>query len=143
MLSPQLMFLFSFTECKVVDSTNTHELYVMHSFEDDSVCFDRTRLNVIQTEFSPNASFTMRTFRFNVGGSATESQQQTVMCSLHLDAVTEISQNQASDCSCYTQTECEQRSHLRGLYLGYKRCENYAFRPISCVSKWKSSMDGR
>lgn len=87
----------------------------MHSFASDSVCFDRSRLNVVQTEFSPNASFNMRTFRFNVDGSATESQQQTVFCSLHLDAIANISQDQASDCSCYTQTECEQRHHLRGL----------------------------
>ena len=87
----------------------------MHDFVDDSVCFDSARLNVVQTEFSPNAVFTMRTFRFNIGGPATESQQQSVICSLHLDPVNEISRGQASECSCYTQTECEERSHLRGL----------------------------
>ena len=87
----------------------------MHSFENDSICFDSARLNVAQTEFSPNASFNMRTFRFNDGGSATEPEEQTVICTLHLDPVNEISREQASECSCYTQTECEERSHLRGL----------------------------
>ena len=109
-----MLSLLSFTECKVVDSTNTHEVYPMHSFAGDSVCFDRTRLNVVQTEFSPNASFNMRTFRFNVNGSATESQQQTVSCSLHLDPVDDINQGQASDCSCYSKIECEEMHHLRG-----------------------------
>ena len=52
------------TECKVEDETNTHELFLIHSFKDDEVCFDSGRLNVVQTEFSPNAAFDMRTFRF-------------------------------------------------------------------------------
>ena len=86
----------------------------MHSFANESICFDSARLNVVQTEFSPNASFNMRTFRFTNDGSATESQEQTVICSLHLDPVNEISQEQASECSCYTQSECEERMHLRG-----------------------------
>ena len=89
----------------------------MHSFADDSVCFDSARLNVVQTEFSPNAVFTTRTFRFNIGGPATESQQQSVICSLHLDPLNEISQEQKGACSCHTKTECEEtaaESHLRG-----------------------------
>ena len=69
-----------FTECKVVDSTNTHELYIIHSFENDSACFDNSRLNVAQTEFFPNAAFDMRTFRFMIDGQETESQQQTILC---------------------------------------------------------------
>ena len=115
MISPKLMLLFSFTECKVVDSTNSHAVYLIHSFANNSICFDSARLNVAQTEFSPNASFNMRTFRFNDGGSATEAQEQTVICTLHLDPVNEISREQGNECSCYTQTECEERSHLRGL----------------------------
>lgn len=87
----------------------------MHSFVSDSICFDNVRLNVVQTEFYPNASFNMRTFRFNIDGSATKSQEQIVMCSIHLDPVNEISQEQPIECSCYTQTECEERDHLRGL----------------------------
>ena len=89
----------------------------MHSFADDSVCFDSARLNVVQTEFFPNVSFNMRTFRFNIGDSPTESQQQSVICSLHLDPVNEISEEQAEACSCHTQSECEEteaESHLRG-----------------------------
>lgn len=92
----------------------------MHSFAGDSVCFDSRRLNVVQTEFSPNASFNMRTFRFNVGGPATEAQQQSVICSLHLNPVNDITQEQAGACSCYTQSECEERHHLRGMYENQK-----------------------
>lgn len=61
------------------------------------------------------AFFEMRTFRFNTGGSSTEAQQQTVICSLHLDHVNDLIQQQANDCSCYTQTECEQNQNLRGM----------------------------
>ena len=100
--------MFSFTECKVVDASSNHELFLMHSFDGDSVCFDYSRLNVVQTEFYPNAAFNVRTFRFNYdGAAAAESQQQTIMCSLHLGPVSEISQEQAQNCSCYTRSDCE------------------------------------
>ena len=89
----------------------------MHSYDGDSVCFDNSRLNVVQTEFFPNGAFNMRTFRFVMEGSSTESQQQTLMCILHLDPVDEISQEQADDCSCHTQTECERSNNiLRGKF---------------------------
>ena len=89
----------------------------MHSFGSDSVCFDSSRLLVAQTEFFPNISFNMRTLRFNVGGSAAESQQQTVMCSIHLDPLADFSQEQADECSCFTQSDCEERHHLLGITL--------------------------
>ena len=54
------------TECKVTDETNTTEVFAIHSFKDNEVCFDTDRLNVVQTEFFPNAAFNMRTFRFTV-----------------------------------------------------------------------------
>ena len=117
MRTVELIKLFRFTECKVVDASNTHEVFLMHSFAGDSVCFDNSRLNVIQTDFFPNASFEMRTFRFNTGGSSTEAQQQTVMCSLHLDPVNDITQEQANNCSCYTRSECEQSHLLRGMTI--------------------------
>ena len=81
---------------------------MIHSFDGNSVCFDRTRLNVVQTEYFPDASINMRTFKFNIGGSVAESQQQTVICSLHLDPVTAINQEQANECTCYSQSECEE-----------------------------------
>ena len=115
MISVESTKILRFTECKVVDASNTHEVFLMHSFARDAVCFDNGRLNVVQTDFFPNASFEMRTFRFNTGGSSTEAQQQTVICNLHLDDVNDLIQQQANDCSCYTQTECEQNQNLRGI----------------------------
>ena len=100
--------MFRFVQCKVVDTSSNLELYLMHSFDEDSVCFDHARLNVVQTEFFPNAAFDYRTFRFNYDGAeASESQQQTIMCSLHLDPVSEVSEEQANACSCYTRNDCE------------------------------------
>ena len=49
-------------------------------------------------------AFGMRAFRF-VGESATE-QLQTISCSLHLEPIGDIQQQQASDCTCYTEEEC-------------------------------------
>ena len=50
-----------------------------------------------------------RTFRFIIDGSeATDAQQQTVSCILHLNPADEtIDSSQADDCDCYTQDECE------------------------------------
>ena len=63
-ISKKVQMCLRLTECKVEHETN--ELFLIHSFKDDEVCFDSGRLNVVQTEFSPNAAFDMRTFRFIV-----------------------------------------------------------------------------
>lgn len=49
----------------------------------------------------------MRTFRFISGETATEAQQQTIRCDLHLEPSADIVQAQAADCSCYTEQECQ------------------------------------
>ena len=51
----------------------------------------------------------MRTFRFNINGQdSTAVQTQTIACSMHLDPISNVGQNQgqAEDCSCYTQADC-------------------------------------
>ena len=50
-----------------------------------------------------------RTFRFIIDGSeATDAQQQTVSCILHLNPADDtVDSSQADDCDCYTQDECE------------------------------------
>ena len=49
----------------------------------------------------------MRTFRFiTVGSSATEAQEQTISCNLHLDPVNEVTSTQPENCSCYTEDDC-------------------------------------
>ena len=100
--------IYSLTNCKVEDSSGSHEVYLIHSYDNDEVCFDNSRLNVAQTEFFPNAAFSMRTFRFNIAGSqANEEQQQTLSCNLRLNPVNAITQDQAADCSCHTESECD------------------------------------
>lgn len=64
-------------------------------------------MNVVQTEFGQNVSFEMRTFRFIIAGSsATEAQDQTIDCNLHLEPVDDVSSTQPDDCSCHTETDC-------------------------------------
>ena len=61
----------------------------------------------MQTEFGQNVSFEMRTFRFiKVGTSATEAQNQTISCDLHLDPANDVTSTQPDDCSCHTETDC-------------------------------------
>ena len=96
------------TECKVSDTTDpNNEIYAIHSFGDET-CFDFTRLRVVQAEFGSSVAFDMRTFRFvTSSSSASEPQQQTVSCMLHLnpfDAATD--ENQAGDCECHTEDDC-------------------------------------
>ena len=65
------------------------------------------RLNVVQTEFGQNVSFEMRTLRFIIAvSSATEAQDQTIDCNLHLEPVDDVSSTQPDDCSCHTEADC-------------------------------------
>ena len=61
------------TECKITDSSDTHDVYAIHSFGDD-VCFDNSRLKVVQTEFGSIVGFDMRTFRFITNQAVTNAQ---------------------------------------------------------------------
>ena len=47
----------------------------------------------------------MRAFRFTPGESS-EEQIQRISCALHLEASDDIQQEQAPDCTCYTEQEC-------------------------------------
>ena len=52
----------------------------------------------------------MRTFRFQSDDlPATEAQQQTIQCHLHLEPANDIFQGQAADCTCHTVEECQDR----------------------------------
>ena len=48
----------------------------------------------------------MRTFRFMSGDTLTEAQQQTISCEVYLEASDNVHQEQAADCSCFTEDEC-------------------------------------
>ena len=100
--------LFSMTECKIIDTIDpNNEIFAIHSFGDET-CFDHTRLRVVQTEFGSSVAFDMRTFRFMTSTrSASEAQQQTVSCMLHLDPAGQTTdENQADDCNCHTEDDC-------------------------------------
>lgn len=72
-------------------------MFLIHSFSDnDAVCFDNSRLSVVQTGNGSDVSFSMRTFRFIVeGASRSDAQAQTIRCALHLEASESIPDNQA------------------------------------------------
>ena len=68
------------------------------------------RLNVEQTVFGETIAFKMRTFRFTSGGTQSAvPQQQTIDCDLHLEPSSAIVQEQAADCTCYSQEQCQGR----------------------------------
>ena len=65
------------------------------------------RLNVVQTEFGQDIGFSIRTFRFIVSGAeATDEQQQTISCNLHLEPAADVATTQPTDCSCHTEADC-------------------------------------
>ena len=65
------------------------------------------RLNVVQTEFGENVSFSMRTFSFIVEGvSTTDDQAQNISCNLHIEPIADVTSTQPSDCSCHTEADC-------------------------------------
>ena len=102
-------------QCWVTNESTDHELFVIHEFDNEDVCFDSTRLNVVQTGFAPTASFTMKTFRFVTSESATNAQQQTISCTLHLDSIDDLVEEQAQPCTCFTESECEAANTTAGL----------------------------
>ena len=55
----------------------------------------------------------MRTFRFMSGDTLTEAQQQTISCEVYLEASDGIQEEQAADCTCYTEEECTQQDGKR------------------------------
>jgi len=49
----------------------------------------------------------MRTFRFiTAGSSASEAQDQTVACNLHLEPANDVTSTQPENCSCHTEADC-------------------------------------
>ena len=65
-------------------------------------------MNVVQTEFGQYVSFEMRTFRFiTAGSSASEAQDQTVACNLHLEPANDVTSTQPENCSCHTEADCQ------------------------------------
>ena len=98
---------FSLEQCSITNDSTEHELFIIHEFDNEEVCFDSSRLNVVQTAFAPTASFTMRTFRFVTSESATSAQRQTIACKLHLDSIDDLVEEQAQPCTCFTESECE------------------------------------
>jgi len=88
-------------------SHGEHDIYAFHSFVNDQLCRDHSRLNVVQTEFGQNLSFDMRTFRFiTTGTSASQAQDQTMACYLYLEPVNDVTSTQPEDCSCHTEADC-------------------------------------
>ena len=54
----------------------------------------------------------LRTFRFITNNAASEEQEQTLSCTLHLDPTENaVDQSQADDCDCYSKNECENSSN--------------------------------
>ena len=49
----------------------------------------------------------MRTFRFEAEGSPGDEQEQLITCNLHLRQSDDIVEEQAADCTCYTEAECD------------------------------------
>ena len=50
----------------------------------------------------------MRTFRFKTDEAATDAQEQTVTCGLHLEPSEDIVEEQATDCACFTEDACQE-----------------------------------
>ena len=67
----------------------------------------------------------MRTFRFTTGKTAAAAQEQRIACDLHLEPTSDIVQEQANDCSCYTEETC--RGKLGSLLLNVLNHQIFIF----------------
>ena len=78
------------------------------------------RLNVVQTGFSPDIRFSMRTFWFMTDDSSNSGvdnagQEQTMQCDLRLNPIDAISSTQPEDCTCYTKERCAESGYIRSI----------------------------
>ena len=64
------------------------------------------RLNVVQTLFGKDIAFSVRTFKFTTDDGTPGVQEQTISCELHLESAADVTQEQASDCTCYDEEDC-------------------------------------
>ena len=114
-------------------SFGNYEIWPVHSFQNDTICFDE-RLNVhLLTEetsyINPVLEFELRSFRFRDGNPSNIKQQQDITCSLMLgNTQTTMEQN---SCECYSKTECGQLKRLLfhmiiGLYFRCTYFNNYS-----------------
>ena len=60
---------------------------------------------MLQTLFGKNIAFSFRTFRFT-SGQALDDQAQTISCEFYLEPTNNVAEEQAADCTCYSQEEC-------------------------------------
>ena len=93
-----------------MNQSGDRAIYLVHSFtQDGSICFDN-RLDVTQTEYSPNTEIEFRSFKFTTDGTDgdIDKQKQRISCILHLNPLNSASnsQSQANSCSCYYPNEC-------------------------------------
>ena len=88
--------------------------------------------------FGQTIEFKMRTFRFtSAGTSSSDPQQQTIDCDLHLEPSANIVQEQAADCTCYTQEQCQGRVKYRILlHMIFISSLELKFSMWSNVSVW-------
>ena len=75
------------------------------------------RLEVTQTKFGSDISFSMRTFWFDAQTSSVTGQNQTMKCDLRLDPIATISTTQPDDCSCHTKEECFDSGKTRKILI--------------------------
>ena len=82
----------------------------------------------------------MRTFRFiTTESSATEGQEQTISCNLHLEPVNDVISTQPENCSCHTEADCLNQ----GIVVNNRHNNHENFRNISdTVSVVFSRSDG-
>ena len=104
---PVLNEYFSVTECKVTNEAGDKEVYLIHSFEDNEPCFEKG-ISVVQSSWSPNLVFDFRSFRFTTDGTSgdSETQNQNVNCALHVIPADQVTEEQAKECSCQSETHC-------------------------------------
>ena len=81
--------------------------YIYIRYDKSSKQKSHQRLKVQQTLFGQSVGFSIRTFRFLGAGSSSDAQQQTITCDLHLESISDVAEEQADNCSCYTQEQCD------------------------------------
>ena len=96
--------------CKVLDKKIVLHTYATRSYLTYNIIFQR--LKVEQTLFGQTVGFRMRTFRFKTAETASEDQNQTITCKLHLEPTEDIVEEQAPNCSCYTVDDCLGKSFI-------------------------------
>ena len=83
--------------------------YIGPSLVSFAMIFEALQSELFKLKFQRLSSQILKNPEFNLfmdGESSSSAQEQRISCELHLEPVANVPEEQAVDCTCYSEAEC-------------------------------------